>query len=249
MVDRVDPVEADGEENPGEEVGEGLRWLGLHTWVVLLLLLAMVGSAWVFVGLADEVVEQDQELARLDEQLLLALREPEDRTDPLGPAWLESAVRDVTAMGGGVVLLFLTLSTALFLWLRGNRRTAVVLLVAIGGGFLWSELFKELIARPRPGLVPPGMYVPSFSFPSGHSMASAATYLTLGALLARTEDDLRLKVYVMALAVLVTLAVGFSRVYLGVHWPSDVLGGWTAGTVWALVVWVAARWLRLGQER
>jgi undecaprenyl-diphosphatase len=100
------------------------------------------------------------------------------------------------------------------------------------------------VQRPRPDIVPHIVYASSTSFPSGHSMMSAVTYLTLGALLARSQARKRLKAYFLLLAAFLSLIVGVSRVYLGVHWPTDVLAGWTAGTVWAMLCWVATRWLQ-----
>src|SRR5215510_15424411 len=102
-------------------------------------------------------------------------------------------------------------------------------MAATGGGLVVASLIKDLVARPRPDILMHSVYVSSFSFPSGHAMMSAVTYLTLGALTAREFKRPLLKAYVMALAVIVTLLVGLSRVYLGVHWPSDVLAGWSLG--------------------
>lgn len=240
----VDRLKVEDERSVWERAREALRWLGLHEALVLLILLVLIGGSWGFLMLADEVSEEDQAIAQLDERLLLALREPDDLSDPIGPDVLEEVVRDVTALGGGTVLLFVTISTAVFLGLRGNRRLMVILLVSVIGAFLFSELFKVVIARPRPVLVPAETYVRNFSFPSGHSLAAAATYLTLGILLGLSQSRLWQKAYFIILALLLTVAVGFSRVYLGVHWPSDVLGGWTVGIVWALLVWLVARWLR-----
>lgn len=243
----VDERQPERQGNQTRDLSPALRWLGLHAWVVLLILLVVVGSTWTFLELTADVVEEDPDLVQFDERLLLALREPDDPSDPLGPEALEEAIRDITALGGGLILIFVSANVAIFLYLHGDRRTALLLVVAISGGFLFSELFKQLIARPRPELVPFETHVLSYSFPSGHSMAAAATYLTLGTLLAASQRDLHLKLYIFALALLITFAVGFSRVYLGVHWPSDVLAGWTAGTVWALLVWVVARYLERRQ--
>jgi undecaprenyl-diphosphatase len=205
-------------------------------------LLVAVGCVWLFVGLADEVVEG--ETRRLDTALLLALRDPADPSDPLGPGWLEEVGRDVTALGSIAILGAITLATAGFLWLQGNRRSMGLLLVSVGGGLAVSTLFKRGFDRPRPDLVPHETLVHTASFPSSHAMMAAVTYLTLAALLARVQPQRALKAYILCLAVLVTVAVGVSRVYLGVHWPSDVLAGWTAGAAWALGCWLVALWLQ-----
>ena len=141
------------------------------------------------------------------------------------------------------MLVFVTLASAGYLWLSGRRRSMLLLLTAVGGGQMLTTLFKRGFDRPRPDLVPHEAIVYTASFPSGHAMMAAVTYLTLGAMLARVQPTRALRAYVLALAAIVTVAVGISRVYLGVHWPTDVLAGWTAGAAWALACWTVARWL------
>ena len=120
----------------------------------------------------------------------------------------------------------------------------IYVLVAVGSGVAISLLLKAGFSRPRPDLVPHGQAVYTSSFPSGHSMAAAVTYLTLGAMLASARSNRWVRGYLLGLALLVSGAVGVTRVYLGVHWPTDVLGGWTAGAAWALLCWIIARRLR-----
>jgi undecaprenyl-diphosphatase len=215
-----------------------IAWLGRIELTPLVLLLLVGACMWAFVELADEVIEGDTQ--SLDRTLLLALRNPEDPSDPLGPRWLEELGRDVTALGGVGVLLFITVATAGFLALDGRSHAALFLVVAVVGGLVASSLLKRSFERPRPDLVPHGSYVYTSSFPSGHSTMATATYLTLGALLARVSPTRVLKVYFLSLAIFVSLAVGVSRVYLGVHWPTDVFAGWTLGASWALLCWTVA---------
>lgn len=210
--------------------------------VPLLVIVLVAGGIWLFAAIADEVNEGDTH--QVDEEILLALRNPADRSDPLGPRWLEEMERDFTALGGVGVLLLLTGAVSVYLVLDGKNRAAVLVLLAVGGALIGSNLLKHGFQRPRPELVPHGSYVYTTSFPSGHSMMSAATYLTLGALMARVQKRRRVKIFLLAFAALLTLVVGISRVYLGVHWPTDVLAGWTAGGVWALLIWLLARWLQ-----
>jgi undecaprenyl-diphosphatase len=196
-----------------------------------------------FAAIADEV--REGEAKSIDRTLLLAMRRP-GTFEPIGPPVLHEIARDITALGGIFILGSLTGMTAAFLALDGKRRMALFVLACIVSGVLVSVGLKELFNRPRPDLVPHGSYVSTPSFPSGHSMMSAVTYLALGALLARSQKHRRLKAFFLLSAVLLTVLVGVSRVYLGVHWPSDVLAGWTAGAVWALICWLAARRLQRG---
>lgn len=196
--------------------------------IVLLVALALLG----FLSVADEVMEGESKA--FDEAVLLALRVPGDSHDPLGPGWLEEAARDVTALGGTTLVTFFTLAVIGFLVMDGRPRMAGLVVVSVGGGMLLSTLLKLGFARPRPDLVPHAVEVYTASFPSGHATAAAVAYLTLGGLLSWSQKRQRVKIYVLTLAVVMTAMVGASRVYLGVHWPTDVLAGWCIGAAWAL---------------
>lgn len=225
---------------------KGWSWLARRELVTLLLLLLVFGGTWAFVEVADEVGEQ--ETRQIDRRVILAMREPADLSDPIGPRWVEEIGRDFTALGSNGTILLLALAGVGYLYLDRKPHAAVFVVVAVGGGMLLSNLLKELFQRPRPDLVPHGSYTLTTSFPSGHSMVSAVAYLTLGALLARLQSRRVLKVYLLGVAVVFTLLVGVSRVYLGVHWPTDVLAGWSAGAAWAILCWTVARQLqRRGQ--
>ncbi|WP_342666333.1 phosphatase PAP2 family protein [Muricoccus aerilatus] len=198
--------------------------------------LAVAAGLFGFAKLAAEVTEGDT--LAFDRHILLTLRNPADLSDPVGPRWLEEAARDVTALGSHVILTYVTLAVVGFLLLSGRRASALFTALAIGGGMLVSSVLKIGFARPRPDLVPHAVEVYTASFPSGHAMLSAVAYLTLGALLMRVAPLGRTKFYVLAVAILTTLMVGISRVYLGVHWPTDVLAGWCGGAGWALLCWI-----------
>ena len=219
-----------------------LTWLGTHEKMVLVALAAIVTGVWGFALLADEVLEGGT--LAFDQKILLAFRHSDTHL-PLGPPWVQEAARDLTSLGGVAVLTLVTAITAGFLVLDGKKHMALFVGVAVLGGLGASTVLKDLFHRPRPDLVPYSAYFSGASFPSGHSMMSAVTYLTLGALLARSHELKRIKAYFLLVAMFLTFAVGVTRVYLGVHWPTDVLAGWTAGAVWALLCWLAARRLQL----
>lgn len=197
---------------------------------------------YVFVKVAGEVMEGDA--GALDRGILLALRNPADPSDPLGPPWLEESMRDLTALGGTAVLTLITVLAMIFLLMIRRRHTAWLVAFSVAGGTLLSQALKWGFDRPRPDLVPHGMSVYSQSFPSGHAMLSAVVYLTLGALLARTQPRIRMKVFLLGSAIALTVIVGISRIYLGVHWPTDVLGGWALGAAWAAFCWLVMLWLQ-----
>lgn len=216
-----------------------LRDVRLGTIVALLLVAA---AAWVFLEVADDVMEG--ETREFDERVLLAFRTAGDRADPVGAVWVEELARDVTGLGSVVVLAFLSLATAGFLLLHRKRHLAAYLVLAVATGTAGSSLLKMGFDRPRPDVVTHSHAVYTSSFPSGHSMMSAVVFLTLGVLLATTLEKRVMQIYVLVLAVLATVAVGISRVYLGVHWPTDVLAGWAAGCGWAFLCWAIADVLR-----
>jgi len=213
------------------------------TTIVLVLATLLTGAVWAFVEITDEVTDGDTR--GFDRRILLSLRNPDDLTDPIGPSWVEEMGRDLTALGGVAVLTLITVAAAGFEWLSGRRGTALLIILAVVGALLLSQGLKSAFARPRPELVPHGSYVYTASFPSGHSMLSAAVYLTVAGLIARALQERWAKIYIFATAMLLTLLVGISRVYLGVHWPTDVLAGWCGGAAWALVcMLIAQRLLR-----
>jgi undecaprenyl-diphosphatase len=211
-------------------------WLARQDFIFLGTLLAAAAAVYVFFELAEEVMSGDTRA--LDEAILLALREPADRSDPLGPRWFEEMMRDFTALGGTGVLTVITLAVAGFLVATDKRHTAFAVITAVATGTALSQMLKWGFARPRPDLVPHAAEVYTASFPSGHSMLSAVVYLTLAALVAQTQPSRRVRAYLIALAATLTMLVGASRIYLGVHWPTDVLGGWVVGATWALLSWL-----------
>lgn len=209
---------------------------------LLLAGLVIAGCLWGFEELME--VARASTPHAFDTEILLAFRHAGQPDSPIGPPWLQGAVRDITALGSSAVLVLITATTIMYLLLVRRPGTALFVFAAIAGGQVLSSLLKLEVDRPRPDLVSHLVTETSLSFPSGHAMLSAVTYLTLGSLAARFLPDRRAKIFVLGLAVLVTVLVGISRVYLGVHWPSDVLAGWCAGFAWAMLCWLAARLLQ-----
>lgn len=207
------------------------------TW--LLAGLAVCLLLFGFITLAGEVLEG--ETTTFDERILLSLRSAADPSRPIGPAWIEYAMLDLTAIGGPTVLGLVVFAVLGFLLLQGLYRNALVVVLTAVSGELVNAILKQAFERPRPTIVPHLREVLSASFPSGHAMESAIIYLTLGAMLMRIAERRLTKIYCLGVAAMATFLVGVSRVYLGVHYPTDVVGGWIVGLFWASLCWMVAQ--------
>lgn len=197
--------------------------------------LVAVALVWL---LADEAVPG--RFLDTEAKIMRAFRHADDPAQGLGPPWVTPVVRDITALGGVPVLTLLELLVLGFLVLRRRHRAALLIVFATVTGAGVTQGIKAVAERPRPHIVPHLMEVTSLSFPSGHSMMSSVVYLTLGVLLGQTMARKREKAYLICAALVLTILVGLSRIYLGVHFPTDVLAGWSAGVAWALLFWLIA---------
>ncbi|TAU74419.1 phosphatase PAP2 family protein [Rhizobium leguminosarum] len=207
--------------------------------LTLITLASIAGGLFLLQRLTSEVLEG--ETFRFDEAILLALRRPGELAVPIGPGWLTHAVDDITSLGGITVLSLMTVLVTVYLLLDRRRPIAIFVFSSVLTGWLASTLLKILVARPRPDIVPHLVEVSDLSFPSGHAMVSAVTYLTLGALLARTQRYRSTRIFVMGAGVFLAVIIGLSRIYLGVHYPTDVFAGWCAGALWALGCWLISK--------
>tara|TARA_A100001391_G_scaffold65878_2_gene41463 strand:+ start:7034 stop:7786 length:753 start_codon:yes stop_codon:yes gene_type:complete len=194
-----------------------------------------------FLEVADEV--SDGETHEIDIAILEIFRVPGDPNQMIGSFQFQEAVRDITALGSFSVLTIVVSSVVIYLLLTRRAAAAVLVAGAVISGALLSDLLKEFFDRPRPEFSAVAGEL-SASFPSGHSMISAVTYLTLGALLARLSERWREKIFFYGVAIVLTILVGTSRVLLGVHYPSDVVAGWALGAAWALAATALASLLR-----
>lgn len=208
-----------------------LRWLlvGLGGCVLLFLFLKLSGAV------------MEGETLAFDKRIMLAFRKANDPSQPIGPRWLASSMIDLTALGGPTIIGLIVLAVVGFLLLQARYWTALFILLTALSGEAVNAAMKALFFRPRPDVVPHLREAFSTSFPSGHAMQSAIIYLTLGAMMMRVVEKRISKIYCLTAAMGLTFLVGLSRVYLGVHYPTDVLAGWIIGLLWASVCWLVAQ--------
>ncbi len=204
----------------------------------LFLLLGMVFTLFLFIEIADSVSEG--KTYSIDNSILLLLRNGNDSSEPLGPERLQYIVRDITSLGSSTILTIITLFVVLFLYLKKEFRSIIYVLFATIGGGILVQVLKLLFARERPDIVTHLASEVTMSFPSGHSAMSAVVYLSLAVLLSRIEKEVKTRIFIISAALIVAFIVGVSRIYLGVHYPTDVLAGWSIGLFWALLCWFGA---------
>jgi len=213
-----------------------LRQLFLQEFFILFALFCLTGGTWTFLEIADEIIEGETQ--SFDMRLLETIRGINSVGEVVGPSWLAEAMQDITALGGITVLTIVTAVSAFFLLLKHKYRSMFLLLCASIGGFFLVSILKFFFARERPTDSFGFVTIDSFSFPSGHAMMSAIVYLSLAAMLAQIQTDKRTGFFIVLVAFFITAMVGLSRIYLGVHFPTDVLGGWSIGIAWASIWWL-----------
>ncbi|MEO8811601.1 MAG: phosphatase PAP2 family protein [Caulobacteraceae bacterium] len=203
--------------------------------------LVIAGGGLGFLGVADEVTDGHTRV--FDTGLILMLRHPGDITRPIGPAWLKLAAMDLTSLGAIAVLALIVLVVAGFFLAERRWRESLLLIAAAGSGLMLVNILKQVFGRERPPVAMHVMVVDNASFPSGHAMLSAIVYLSMATLVAHFSRSRSVGVYAICAGILVTLIVGASRVFLGVHWPTDVIAGWALGSAWAMLWWLIALWV------
>lgn len=193
-------------------------------------------AAWLVVGLLTP-----GGLAAIDHRILAMLHNVYDPNDPIGPDWFDGVMRDLTALGSNVIIILITIAAASILAMTRRTGPAVLLVSAIISSFVINAVMKAIIDRPRPDFIAPSVDVASASFPSSHAMLAAVLYLLLAGIASREIADRRPAIVLMTSAAILVFVIGVTRVYLGAHWPSDVLAGWLLGTAAALASWQLAR--------
>jgi undecaprenyl-diphosphatase len=202
------------------------HWNETYGWYVAAYLAAIIACAVAFAAIADAVTDGDV-VTTWDTRLNRWIH------DHSSPA-LTRAFELSTHVGSGVWLTCLAAAAVAILVWRGARADAILVALALAGVLLLNPLFKEFFSRPRPAFHDPDLTLRTFSFPSGHSMGSAAVYGALAIVLARHLRGTVWAPVVVGVAAVVILLVGASRVYLGAHYPTDVVAGFVLGLAWLL---------------
>lgn len=233
-----DPLHASGADAPGGVPGNVRH----PPW--LLIALAALGVAFLLVAGIGALIDRGSQF-RIDAAIMLWTRHGTMHGVPIGPPWLRAAMVDITALGGVTVLTIVTVIVALFLALKRLWLTMLLIVAGTVSGAIAVAIAKSIVARPRPDIVDHLVHVNSASFPSGHATSSAIVYLTVAALIMQIVEGRPLRIYILSVAILLVGMIGCSRVYLGVHWPSDVLTGWGFGSLWALMWWGIGAYIRI----
>jgi undecaprenyl-diphosphatase len=222
-----------------QTIPEGVRhppWVFIAVGALALAVLA--------VGVIGMTIARGNQFA-FDHAIMLMMREPENILIPEGPAWLKTVLLDITALGGRTVLTLVVLLTTGFLLIYRHVLTAALVLGGTISGSIAVVFAKQIVARPRPAIIDHLVVERSASFPSGHAANSAIIYLTIALVLMQIVDKREARWFLFGATIALVAAIGSSRVYLGVHWPSDVLTGWAFGSLWALAWWSIGAWLRI----
>ncbi len=207
-------------------------WAMLAASLAIFLVLSITAP-----GGAFEAAERD---------FMLSLRNGDDPALLNGPGWLLYFVQNITALGGWPVLTVFSLALAGALMVQKQWSFLLVLLAVVIGETVITGIFKDFFGRVRPDFLPHLTSASSKSFPSGHSASAAAVYLTFGLAIANMVKQRAIRRYALGASLAVVFLIGASRVFLGVHYPTDVIAGWCIGAAWASAVWLAV-W-RLGRS-
>ncbi|MBN2733064.1 MAG: phosphatase PAP2 family protein [Balneolaceae bacterium] len=207
---------------------------------IIITCLVLIAGVWLFVEISDQI--SDKETRSFDQYVLSSLRQADDPTKPVGPEWGTEIARDITALGSKTLLIIIVLSVAGFLFLKKHYGQAWLIIGASLLGVILMSGLKLLFMRERPDIIPHLTATLDPSYPSGHTLMSAVIYLSLAAMLSYFQKSRTLKIYSIIVAIILTFLVGVSRVYLGVHYPTDVLAGWALGFAWAALCWIIFRY-------
>lgn len=213
-------------------------------WVLIRFVAIGVIALAFFVGLPG-VLHGDPSI--FDRNFMLALRRADDLSTPIGPTWLRQTLQDITALGDTPLITLMTIAAVGYLIAARKPAFALQIALTVAMGATFNTLIKTIVERPRPDIVPHLTHFSSHSFPSGHAFNSTVFFLTLGVLLARAQPRRPMRTYILTFAALFPLTIGFTRVYLGVHWPSDVMAGWCLGAAWVWLSMLVAN--RFGDQR